>query len=92
MFLIDTNIFLEILLKQQKKDICKKFLVENINNLAITDFSFHSIGVVLFRYNEEDIFIRFALDVIPNIRLLSLPLNKYNELIDIKNNFLKFIL
>lgn len=87
MLLVDTNIFLEILLKQKKKDICKKFLNENITNLNITDFSLHSIGIVLFRYNEQDIFQRFVLDVIPNVRVLSLPLNKYRELIDIKNSF-----
>jgi predicted nucleic acid-binding protein len=51
MFLVDTNIFLEILLTQDKKAICKKFLDKNIGNLHITDFSLHSIGVILFRYN-----------------------------------------
>lgn len=56
MFLIDTNIFLEILLKQDKKEKCKKLLYENIGNLHITDFSLHSIGVILFRYERENIF------------------------------------
>lgn len=45
MFLVDTNIFLEILLGQDKKEDCKKFLNNNIENLNITDFSLHSIGV-----------------------------------------------
>ena len=87
MFLVDTNVFLEILLKQEKRDICKKFLDDNIGSLNITDFSFHSIGVILFRYNEEGIFHRFVQDVIPNVNLLSLPLNKYEELIRIKNSY-----
>lgn len=43
MFLIDTNIFLEILLAQNKKEICKDFLNFNIGKLYITDFSLHSI-------------------------------------------------
>ncbi len=30
MYLIDTNIFLEILLSQKQKDICKEFLLSNI--------------------------------------------------------------
>ena len=34
MFLVDTNIFLEILLEQDKKESCKKFLINNIGNLA----------------------------------------------------------
>ena len=42
MFLVDTNIFLEILLGQDKKEDCKRFLNNNIENLNITDFSLHS--------------------------------------------------
>lgn len=60
MFLADTNIFLEILLEQDKKEECKRFLINNIGNLSITDFSLHSIGVILFRYNKEDIFQKFV--------------------------------
>lgn len=30
MFLVDTNIFLEILLAQDKKDDCEKFLNDNV--------------------------------------------------------------
>jgi len=81
MFLIDTNIFLEILLKQEKSEICKKFLSDNSGNLCITDFSLHSIGIILFRYNKEDVFKRFIEDFLPNTRLFSLPLDLYNEII-----------
>jgi len=59
MFLVDTNVFLEILLKQHKREDCKKFLNNNIENLKITDFSLHSIGVILFRYGKEVIFQKF---------------------------------
>lgn len=72
-FLVDTNVFLEILLSQDKKEHCKMFLDDNIGILNITDFSFHSIGVILFRYAKEDIFQKFIEDVIPNIQLISLP-------------------
>ena len=37
--LFDTNIFLEILLDQQKKDAAKKAINENILQLFISDFS-----------------------------------------------------
>jgi predicted nucleic-acid-binding protein len=37
MFLVDTNIFLEILLGQDKKEVCKRFLDKNIGDLSITD-------------------------------------------------------
>ena len=49
MYLIDTNIFLEVLLSQEKMDICKKILDSNIGNQYLSDFSLHSIGVILFK-------------------------------------------
>ena len=82
MFLVDTNVFLEILLGQAKKENCKKFLYDNIGNLNITDFSLHSIGVILFRYDKEDIFQKFVEDVIPNVKPLSLPIKLYGEVIN----------
>ena len=85
-FLVDTNVFLEILLNQDKKEHCKMFLNNNIGILNITDFSFHSIGVILFRYAKEDIFQKFIEDVIPNIQLISLPIKLYIEVINTKRN------
>lgn len=82
MFLVDTNIFLEILLRQDKKESCKKFLKNNIGNLNITDFPLHSVGVILFKYGKENIFQKFVEDVIPNIKLLSLPIGLYKEVIN----------
>ena len=85
-FLVDTNVFLEILLSQDKKEHCKMFLNNNIGILNITDFSFHSLGVILFRYAKEDIFQKFIEDVIPNIQLVSLTIKFYIELINEKRN------
>ena len=86
MFLVDTNIFLEILLSQDKKEDCKRFLDNNVGNFNITDFSLHSIGVVLFRYGKEDIFQKFVEDVIPNIKFLSLPMELYGEVVNIRKS------
>jgi len=86
MFLVDTNVFLEILLRQDKKEDCKRFLVNNIGNLNITDFSLHSIGVILFRYGKEEIFREFVEDVIPNTGLLSLPTELYKEVVSVRKS------
>jgi predicted nucleic acid-binding protein len=86
MFLVDTNVFLEILLRQDKKESCKKFLDNNIGNLNFTDFSLHSIGVILFRYGKEDIFQKFVEDVMPNVKLLSLPMKLYREIVDVSKS------
>ena len=84
MFLIDTNIFLEILLNQDKTLICKDFLNKNIKDLNISDFSLHSIGVILFRNNSAHVFNEFFKDVVINIRLKHLSKNNYNDIVDIK--------
>ena len=86
MFLVDTNVFLEILLRQDKKESCKKFLDNNIGNLNFTDFSLYSIGVILFRYGKEDIFQKFVEDVMPNVKLLSLPMKLYREIVDVRKS------
>lgn len=81
MYLLDTNIFLEILLGQAKKETCKRFLDDNSKDVNISDFTLHSIGVILFRHNKEDIFWKFIQDVMPKIGLLSLPIDAYREVI-----------
>ncbi|HCW93149.1 MAG TPA: VapC toxin family PIN domain ribonuclease [Flexistipes sinusarabici] len=86
MFLIDTNIFLEILLNQDKTLICKDFLNKNIKDLNISDFSLHSIGVILFRNNSAHVFNDFFKDVVINIRLKHLSKNNYNDIVDIKKH------
>jgi len=86
MFLVDTNVFLEILLRQDKKEDCKRFLDSNIGDLNITDFSLHSIGVTLFRYGKEEIFQKFVEDVLPNTKLLSLPIGMYREVVNVRKS------
>ena len=48
-YLIDTNIILEILFKQKKKELCKKFLVDHRGNLNLSTFSLYSIGIHYFK-------------------------------------------
>jgi len=84
MYLIDTNVFLEVLLTQEKRKICKDFLDLNVGNLYVSDFSLHSIGVILFRGNREDIFQKFVNDVIPNIEIVTLPKESYKDLVGIR--------
>ena len=86
MFLVDTNVFLEILLKRNKKEDCKKFLDNSIGNLNITDFSLHSIGVILFRYGKEEVFRKFVEDIMPNIKPLSLPMELYREVVNVRKS------
>ena len=82
MYLLDTNIFLEILLDQEKKLICQEFISKNSDKIAISDFSFHSIAVILFRYKKHSILKAFYTDIILKIQVLNLPKSAYKSLID----------
>jgi hypothetical protein len=63
MFLADTNIFLEVLLAGNKAEACKAFLAQNYGKICLSDFSLHSIGVILFRQRQESVFKAFFEDV-----------------------------
>lgn len=78
-FLFDTNIFLEILLDQEKKEDCKKLLNDNIGNIYLSDFSLHSIGVILLKKKKLKIFDEFLRDILPHSTILTLPKEKYSE-------------
>ncbi|NJD52556.1 MAG: PIN domain-containing protein [Candidatus Methanoperedens sp.] len=87
MYLIDTNIFLEVLLTQERQEACKEFLEKNIGNLCISDFSLHSIGVILFRNKKEKIFQKFVKDILPNVKIITLSKLSYQNLSDMRRKF-----
>jgi len=50
MYLVDTNIFLEVMLARQRKNECKAFLKalkEGSKNAFVTDFSIYSIMIIM---------------------------------------------
>ena len=72
---LDTNIFLEIILSQERSDEAKSLLLKSEQHeFFITDYSLHSIGLLLFRRKQHDAFLAFMEDVLINggIGLLSL--------------------
>lgn len=78
--LIDTNIFLEIFLNQARRSDCEQYLNQHIGYLHLSDFTLHSIGVILFKRGKHTDFQRFTTDVLPKVQLLSLPQNQYFDL------------
>jgi len=87
MILADTNIFLEILLKQKKSDVCKAYIENNSSSLFISDFSLHSIGLILLKSAAIDVLRKFLNDSFPAIRILTLPTNAYESLMDAAKRF-----
>ena len=73
--LLDTNVFLEILLSQEKANEAKELLLKaGQHEFFITDYSLHSIGLLLFRKKQYEAFRAFVDDILLNggVRLLSL--------------------
>jgi hypothetical protein len=63
-YLIDTNIWLERLLEQDRSREVHAFLTRvPSEQLCVTDFTFHSIGVVLGRLKRTEAFRDFVQDV-----------------------------
>ena len=63
--LVDTNIFLEVLLEQSRANDAKKLLAKsNTHDFLISDFSLHSIGVLLLKRNKSDVFLTFVSDMV----------------------------
>ena len=89
-YLVDTNIWLERLLDQEKSDIVSKlFDLVPTDELFVSDFSMHSIGVILSRLKRYDVFERFIDDLFINGQIESLTLDTM-DLLDVVGNIQKY--
>lgn len=88
--LIDTNIILEILLNQEKSNESRK-LLDNSDNFTffLSDFSLHSIGILLFRTKRHYSFYQFLKDVIFSemLSILSLSCEDMNRVVEVSKRF-----
>ena len=82
-YLVDTNIFLEILLNQAGRKRCEAFLRSEKGAAWISDFTLHSIGVLLFRQKRPELFDKFAADTLPQFTILSLSEAGYSQLAEV---------
>ena len=90
MYLIDTNIWLELLLKQEKSDNVANFLKNiQLEQLNISDFTLYSIGIILSKLKEFDVLKRFLYDVISKGKITILNVNPMNleAIIDIEQKY-----
>lgn len=75
LYLLDTNIFLELLLDQDAADSVQTLLSSRAPaDLHISDLAFHSIGIILYQKKAARLFSEFVHDVIGEggITILSL--------------------
>jgi predicted nucleic acid-binding protein len=82
-YLVDTNIFLEILLNQPGRKKCEAFLQDERGAAWMSDFTLHSIGVLPFRQKRAELFNKFAADTLSQFTILSMSVTGYSKLDEI---------
>jgi uncharacterized protein len=82
MYLVDSNIWLEMLLAQPHAEEARN-AISRIprRQLAISDFSLFSIGIILFRLKQSEAYKVFVREVVSRISVLRLDASEF-ELID----------
>jgi predicted nucleic acid-binding protein len=89
-FLLDSNIWLERLLEQEKSEEVGQLLATvPAHQLGISDFSLHSIGVILFKLKRAELFNRFITDLFSegNVMLYRLSVNEHVTLLDVSSRY-----
>jgi uncharacterized protein len=86
-YLVDTNVFLEILLNQSGRRKCAAFLQGEQGAAWISDFTLHSIGVLLFRQKRPELFDQFTADTLPQFTILSLSETGYSRLAEVNTGY-----
>jgi hypothetical protein len=90
MYLLDSNIFLELLLNQDKADEVEQFLrTKPKEKLYISEFSLYSVAIVLFHRKLFETFMRFLNDLIVTggVRLLRLSVQDMEKVAAIALRF-----
>jgi len=65
MYLVDSNVWLELLLEQERAEEVDQFLqIVGTDELWITEFTIYSMGIIMTRLNKNDIFKDFLSDVL----------------------------
>ncbi len=89
-FLIDTNIFLEVILAQSKAIDAQEFLSKTEEHeFFISDYSLHSIGLLFFRRKQHDVFRQFLTDMISiaGIKMIALLPKDMEDVINTAQKF-----
>jgi predicted nucleic acid-binding protein len=90
MFLVDTNVWLELLLEQKKAKDVRGFLGSVDSNLLfITDFAFHSIEIVLTELEHIEALLQFVQDTFLDgaVHLIHLKPSDIKSIVAVMNDF-----
>jgi predicted nucleic acid-binding protein len=90
MYLVDTNVTLELLLDQERSDDVRTFLrtVDSSLIYITPEFSVYSIGIALLRMEKTELFMRWITDLLnSNVRIAKLDLPDYKILVSTAQRF-----
>lgn len=89
-YLVDTNVWLERLLDQEKSEVTAKFLnLISADQLYVSDFAIHSMGVILSRLKKIDVLESFMNDLFINGQIKQLSLDVF-DLLEVMVNIRKY--
>ena len=89
-YLVDTNIWLELLLNQEKSEVVSAFLtIVPPTQVFVSDFAIHSISVILSKLKKLDTLSLFLNDLFINGQIEQISLEPL-DLIEVANNIKKY--
>lgn len=83
-YLVDSNVWLELLLEQERAEEVRQFLsLVQLHEIAITEFTLYSIGIIACLLNKDDLFAAFISDILEDtgIKRISLSLSDIRDLL-----------
>jgi uncharacterized protein len=90
MYLVDTNIWLERLLDQERSAEVAQFLtLVPTDRLCMSDFSLHSVGVILHRLGRASVLLEFIADVFGEggVSLVSVAPEAFDRLVAVAQEY-----
>ncbi len=90
MFLVDTNVWLEVLLEQERAEEARRFLLGvDAAELAISEFSLYSIGIAVCRAGKDGLFRDFLSDTLEGsgIPRVCLDIANLRQLLETREEF-----
>lgn len=90
MYLMDTNVWLERLLDQERSAEVGRFLVQTPpHRLLMSDFTLHSIGLILTRLGQRSVLLQFVNDVLlqGGVALVTVPPEAMQRLVVVMEQF-----
>lgn len=90
MYLLDTNIFLEYILRRSRVQEVKDFFHRaDLSALHMTDFSLHTLGIIYLREHKPDAFLTFLNEdiIASGIAVLSLEPGNFSHIVAAATRF-----